>query len=73
MLLESNTEQEKVKENLNADVAEKIPKSVFWKNHKFKWKIASLLRRVVSQKWEFVDLLLRKGCISNINTSVFQI
>ena len=49
-LLKSYDEQEKVIENLSADVAEKILKSVFWKKHKFKWKIASLLRRVVSQK-----------------------
>ena len=38
--LESIAEQEKVKENLSADVPEKIIKSVFQKNHKFKSKIA---------------------------------
>ena len=37
-LLESNVEQERVKENLSVDAAEKILKSVFWKKHSFKWK-----------------------------------
>ena len=70
-MLKSYAEKEKVKENVSANVAEKIFKSVFWST--FKWKIVSLLRRVVSQKWELVDLLLRKACISNISISVFQI